>query len=403
MTVSEFLSIAKESQYNILEIYQKAPNETLIGLAIIVLIILVIFFLISRSMKVSSAVKLVDKIQDSQDYDDYNQKISALVDELPKRGVKVADVLNASKDHILFRTSKFLAAMPIGEKIDKYLEISSKYKQIADGSKKYNNQELTEFYECKSCELLDTNLSEEIAYYYENVHFTEDEIENVNKIVKYANSLENPETIIAPMIDTMNKFSYGYNIDLFKFIEKLDEENSKQIFENCSLKMEELFTSGEKEVSINILDYLLEKEENQKVYDYISSLKLTSYLQQLHDLYFNKKEDINLDLAFIANQTKIDSDYKSYLDKSLTNNWRDSEYIEFISQSPGVLEVLGHIEYRTLIQRMDNITVENENRKMVEEALAIAKRAESIALEAKSLNKKPIVVPASTPTINIEK
>merc|ERR1711879_49773 len=195
-------------------------------------------------MKVSSAVKLVDKIQDSQDYDDYNQKISALVDELPKRGVKVADVLNASKDHILFRTSKFLAAMPIGEKIDKYLEISSKYKQIADGSKKYNNQELTEFYECKSCELLDTNLSEEIAYYYENVHFTEDEIENVNKIVKYANSLENPETIIAPMIDTMNKFSYGYNIDLFKFIEKLDEENSKQIFENCSLKMEELFTSG---------------------------------------------------------------------------------------------------------------------------------------------------------------
>ena len=394
MTVTEFLSIAKESKYNILDIYKQAPNETLILVGVVLLIVLVVYFSIRRSMKISSAVKLVDKIQDSKSYDEYNQRITALVDELPKRGLKVADVLNASKDHILFRTSKLLANMSISDKIDKYLEVSQKYKELANASIKYKNQELTEFYDTKSKELLEVNLNEEIAYYYQDTYFTAEEVVNVNRIVQYANTQENPSLILTPMINTINQFSYGYNLELFKFIEALDEKESKQVYTNCNEKIEELLTSGESEVSINILDYLLEKEENQKVYDYISSLKITSYLQQLHDLYFNKKEDINLDLAFIANLTKIDSDYKNYLDVSLTSNWRDSEYIEFISKAPGVLEVLGHMEYRTLIERMDNISIENENKRMVEEALTIAKRAESIALEAKSLNKKPIITPS---------
>lgn len=395
MTVTEFLSIAKESKYNLLDIYKQAPNESLIILGVVLLIILIIYFMIRRSVKISSAVKLVDKIQDSKSYDEYNQRISELVEELPKRGIKVADVLNASKDHILFRTSKLLANLTISEKIDKYLEVSAKYKELASASVKYKNQELTEFYDTKSVELLEVNLEEEIAYYYQNTYYTEEEVQNVNRIVQYANTKENPSLILNPMIDTINQFSYGYNLELFKFIELLDEKDSKQVYENCNLKIEELLTNGESEVSINILDYLLEKEENEKVYTYISSLKLVSYLQQLHDLYFNKKEDINLDLAFIANPTKIDSDYKKYLDESLTSNWRDPEYIEFISKAPGVLDVLGHIEYRTLIERMDNISIEKENQRKVDEALAIAKRAESIALEAKSLNKKPIIVPSS--------
>lgn len=396
MTVTEFLSIAKESKYSLIDIYKQAPNETLITVGIIVFAILVIYFLIRRSMKISSAVKLVDKIQDSKSYDEYNQRITALVDELPKRGMKVADVLNASKDHILFRTSKLLSNMNISDKIDKYLEISSKYKQLANASLKYKNQELTEFYDTKSTELLDINLNEEIAYYYQDTYFTIEEVKNVNRIVQYANTQEDSSLILTPMINTINEFSYGYNLELFKFIEALDEKGSKQVYTNCSEKVDELLTSGESEVSINILDYLLEKAENQKVYDYISSLKITSYLQQLHDLYFDKKEDINLDLSFIANQGKIDSNYKIYLDKSLTSNWRNSEHIEFISNAPGVLEVLGHMEFRTLIERMDNISIENENKRMVEEALAIAKRAESIALEAQSLNKRPVIVPLTS-------
>lgn len=396
MTVTEFLLIAKESKYNLLDIYKQAPNETLITVGVIAFILLVVYFLIRRSSKISSAVKLVDKIQDSKSYDEYNQRITALVEELPKRGLKVADVLNASKDHILFRTSKLLAELNIADKIEKYLEVSSKYIQLANASKKYKNQELTEFYETKAEELLEVNLNEEIAYYYQNTYFTTDEVNNVNAIVQYANTQDDSSLILDPMIETINKFSYGYNMDLFKFVEALDEKESKQVYINCHEKVEELFTNGESEVSINILDYLLEKEENEKVYEYISTLKLVPYLQQLHDLYFNQKEDINLDLAFIANQTKIDADYKSYLNESLTSNWRDAEHIEFVSKAPGVLEVLGHLEYRTLIERIDNISIENENKRMVEEALTIAKRAESLALEAMSLNKKPIIVPTTS-------
>jgi hypothetical protein len=396
MTVTEFLSIAKESKYNLLDIYKQAPDETLITIGVIAFILLVVYFLIRRSSKISSAVKLVDKIQDSQSYDEYNQRITQLVEELPKRGLKVADVLNASKDHILFRTSKLLVDLNIADKIEKYLEVSSKYTQLANASKKYKNQELTEFYETKAEELLAVNLEEEIAYYYLNTYFTTDEVNNVNAIVVYANTKEDSSLILDPMIETINKFSYGYNMDLFKFVEALDEKESKQVYTNCKEKVEELLTSGESEVSINILDYLLEKEENKKVYNYISSLTLVPYLQQLHDLYFNKKEDINLDLAFIANETKIDADYKLYLNESLTSNWRDAEHIEFVSKAPGVLEVLGHLEYRTLIERIDNISIENENKRMVEEALSIAKRAESLALEAISLNKKPIIVPTTS-------
>jgi hypothetical protein len=133
---------------------------------------------------------------------------------------------------------------------------------------------------------------------------------------------------------------------------------------------------------------MLENDEKQKVYDYISTLTLTSYLQQLHDQLFDKKDDLDLDLAFISNLTQIDNQYKKYIDESLTNNWRDSEHIEYVSKAPGVLEVLGHLEFRTLIERIDNIAINEENKKKIDEALSIAKRAETIALEAKSLNKR---------------
>jgi len=396
MSISEFLSTIKESQFNIAQIYEKAPNETMILLAVIVVAIIIVYFIISNSIKASNTVKLVENILDSKTYDEIDKKLSILSEELPKRGVKVTDALNVVKEHLLFKTSKLLANMTIAKKIEKYQELSKRYSQIAQASKKQKNEDLVVFYEQKSKELVEVNLSEEIAYYLENVHFSEDEVENVNAIVKYANSLSNPKSIIDPMIETMNKFSYGYNIDLFRFIEKLTKEDSKQVFENANERMEELFNNGDKEISKIILDYLLEKNENQKVYDYISALNIKNYLQQLHDLYFNKKDDLNLNLAFIANPLKIDSDYKSYLDESLTSNWRDPSHIEFLSKSKGVLDVLGHMEFRTLIERIDNIKVETENRKMVEEALTIAKRAESIAIEAKSLNKRPVIMTQAT-------
>lgn len=388
MSVGEFITIVKESNYQLSEIFSKAPNESFVIIAIIFLILFLIYFFIQKEIKIKNALKLVDKIKDVKDFDEYNSQITKLVEELPKRGEKVALLLNELKESILLKTSKLLSSLTIEEKIDKYQEISQKYEKLAQGSKKYNNKDLTSFYESKSKELLSENLYEEIIYYIENTNLDENEVKNVNKIVTYANTTENPFLILDTFFKELNRYSFNYNLDLYKFIKKLDKDDSKQIYTYCNEKLESIFTSKEDEISILILEYMLENDEKQKVYDYISALTLTSYLQQLHDQLFDKKDDLNLDLAFISNPTQIDNQYKKYIDESLTNNWRDSEHIEYVSKAPGVLEVLGHLEFRTLIERIDNIAINEENKKKIDEALSIAKRAETIALEAKSLNKR---------------
>lgn len=394
MKINEFIQVIKESGFNIFEMYSKAANETLILLALIVLLFLISYFFINRKIKISNSLKMIESMSGSKSYEDIDKKLTILVDDLPKRDETVSNLLNSSKEHILFRTAKLIQNMTIERKIDIYKELSSKYLKLSLNSKKYNNTELTSFYEQKSKELLDINLTEEVKHYIQNCSFSSNEIQNVNAVIEYANSLKNPNDIIDDMINELNRLSYGYNLELFKFIEKLNEKDSKQILKYASEKQKEIFESGEYEISINILDYLLENNKKEKVYNYISSLKLDYYLQQLHNQYFNKKDDLNLDLAFISNPTKIESDYKKYLDESITSNWRDSSHIEYVSKSQGVIDVLGHTEFRSLIERVDNIKSETENKKMIEEALAIAKRAETIAIEAKSLNKRPIIIKA---------
>jgi len=392
MSLSEFLTIIKNSSFNILEIYQKAPNETLIILGVILVIVLVAYFYLNSLIKRKKILKVIETIKSSKSFDDFDKKIKILVDEVPKRGEEVANALNGSKEHILFRGSKLLSSLNINKKIDSYINLSKNFKQLSEGSKKYNNTELTQFFENKAEELLKKNLIIDIKYYCENADFNINELENINAIVSYANTLLDPNVVLDIMKKELDRFSFGHNCDLFKLIEVLDEKKSKQIFQYCQEKLKNIFENGEYEVSITILEYLLESNQNQKVYDYISTLKLPNYLQQLYNIFFDKKDDIKLDLAFIANPLQIENQYKKYIDESLTNNWKDKEYIEFVSKSKGVIDVLGHVEFRTLIERVDNIALNKENSKKIEEALTIAKRAESIALEAKSLNERSISI-----------
>jgi len=390
MSLPDFITIVKDSSFNISDIYQKAPNETLITLGIIVVLILIGYFFIDRSIKRKNALKLVETIQDLRSFDDFDKKIKLLVEELPRRGEEVATSLNSLKEHILFRAAKLIANLDINKKIDSYSSLSKSFENLAKGSKKYNNTELTKFFETKSKEVLEENLFLDIKYYCENTNYNTNELENINAIVSYANTLSNPEYILNIMKKELDRFSFGYNSDIYKLVESMEEEKSKQIYKYCKEKLDSIFEDGNFEVSINILEYLIESKQNEKVYNYISTLKLSNYLQQLYNLFFDKKDDIHLDLAFIANPLQIENEYKKYIDESLTNNWRDKEHIEFVSKSKGVIEVLGHMEFRTLIERVDNIALNEENTKKIEEALTIAKRAESIALEAKSLNKRPL-------------
>lgn len=100
---------------------------------------------------------------------------------------------------------------------------------------------------------------------------------------------------------------------------------------------------------------------------------------------FAKRNDIDLDLSFVANKTDIGADYKSHLDNKLTENWKDLSYIKYIIESDGVLETIGHIDYRNVLERIERLQTEEENNKAVAEALEMARKAHEIANEAKAI------------------
>lgn len=130
---------------------------------------------------------------------------------------------------------------------------------------------------------------------------------------------------------------------------------------------------------------MLANDEKENVYGYISKLENKTHLNFLYKTLFGKTDDIDLDLAFVANKTQIDADYKSHIDNRLTANWKDLGFIKYIIESDGILETIGHIDYRNVLERIEKLETEQENNKAVAEALATARRAEQIANEAKAL------------------
>lgn len=386
--VNAFFAIAKESNFDIAKIYAQDPNGVYAALLVVLVIVLVILFFIRRSIKISSAVKLVSNIQNSNDFDEYDSSLTKLASELPKRGPRLANSINAQKNDILQKELRLLKDFNIKDKINKYKQISAQYALIAQNSKKFKIDDLTSYYEEKSKTLLDENLNAEITEYSNNTNFNENDVEFVNSIVSYANSTNNPEALLNPLIEQINKFSYSYNLDLFKFTKALDKDNSVQVYKNCNEKLKEAISSEDKRVSDVILAYMLENDEKEEVYSYITNLKSATYLQDLYHNFFAKTEDIDVDLAFVANETKITSDYSNHIDCQITDNWRDLTYINHIINSPRVLETIGHISYRNVLERIERLEKDEETNKAITEALQIARRAETIANEAKEIARQ---------------
>jgi len=386
--LNAFISLAIESNFDIVKIYAQDPNGVYATCLVAILIVLIIVFFIRRSIKISSAVKLVSNIQNSNDFDDYDAKLSKLASELPKRGLKLANSINAQKNDILEKELNLLKDFNIKDKIYKYQQISSQYELIAKNSKKYKNNELTSYYEEKSKTLLDENLALEIDTYINNINFSEDDVDFVNSIVTYANTKTNSEVILNPLIKEINKFSYTHNLDLFKFIKALSKDESLQVYKNCTEQFDLVLNDGESRISNIILTHMLENDEKEAVYKYITNLKSSIYLQDIYHGFFAKTEDVDLDLAFVANETKITSDYSNHIDSVITNNWRDLTLINHIINSPRVLETIGHISYRNVLERIERLEKDEETNKAISEALEIARRAEFIANEAKEIARQ---------------
>lgn len=382
---SEFFSLVKESNFDLGIIYSQNPEGIYVVILTILVLLLIVAFFIRSAFKRSQLLKLVSKIQNSSTFDEFDEKLSTLNLELPKRGVEVANSLNLLKDDILNSQLLLLKDFSIKKKIKAYKQISNQYSLIAKSSKKYAIEELTKYYEDKSKSLLNDNLSKEIENYYKDISFNENDIKYINSIVLYANSLSNPKSILVPLQEEINRFSFTFNLNLFKFIKGLTKEESGEIFENCNNKIDELLQDSNTKISEIILDYMIENGEIQKVYDYISNLKNPIYLQSLYFYFFAKRDDIDLDLAFVKNDTQINQNYKDHLDNKITFNWKDLGFIKHILNAPRVLETIGHIDYRNVLERIEKLENEVDYNAKVAEILEIARNAETIAKEAKAI------------------
>jgi hypothetical protein len=383
--VTDFLTLVQESDYDISLIYSQDPNTIYVILLIMLALLFGVIFTLNNIIKTKELLNLISKIKDAKEINEHNEKLNKIVSELPKRGLKPATSLNSLKEEIFKNHLNLFKNKNIKEKIEYYKHLSNTYTSIIESMKKHKVKDGLNFYEKKSKAVLDENLFKELEDYYKNTYFKKEDAVFVDSIVSYANSTANSSDIINPLFIQINRFDFGFNLELFKFIRALDKDKSERIFLECNKKMDNLLSNEYGKVSEVILSYMLENGEKEKVYTYISSLKDSIHLQSLYYNLFAKKDDINLDLAFIKNETKINEKYKDYLDNQISLNWKDLIYVNHLIKSPNVVQTLGHVDYRTILERVEKLEKEAFDNQTIAQVLEIAKKAEKIAKEAKAI------------------
>lgn len=383
--VTDFIALVQKSDYDISLIYSQDPNTIYIILLIVLALLFGVVFTINNWLKTTELSKLISEIKDTKNLEEYDNKLDKIILELPKRGSKVASSLNSVKEDILKNHLKLLKDKDIKEKIKSFKKISNSYSLICEILKKYNLEELSKFYNFKSKTILENELFDEIEFFYKNSSFKKEDAIFVDEIISYANTTINPSDIINPLFIQINRFNFGFNLDLYKFIKALDKNKSEKIYSECNKKMNNLLNDENAKISEVILSYMLENNEKEKVYAYISNLKDSLHLQGLYYNLFAKKDDINLDLAFVKNKTKINGKYKEHLENQITFNWKDLSYINHIIKSPKVIDILGHTDCRVILERVEKLEKEASGNQTIAQVLEVAKRAEAIAKEAKAI------------------
>lgn len=383
--VTDFIALVQKSDYDISLIYSQDPNTIYIILLIVLALLFGVVFTINDWLKTTELSKLISEIKDTKNLEEYDNKLDKIILELPKRGSKVASSLNSVKEDILKNHLKLLKDKDIKEKIESFKKISNSYSLICEILKKYNLEELSKFYNFKSKTILENELFDEIEFFYKNSSFKKEDAIFVDEIISYANTTINPSDIINPLFIQINRFNFGFNLDLYKFIKALDKNKSEKIYSECNKKMNNLLNDENAKISEVILSYMLENNEKEKVYAYISNLKDSLHLQGLYYNLFAKKDDINLDLAFVKNETKINGKYKEHLENQITFNWKDLSYINYIIKSPKVINILGHTDCRVILERVEKLEKEASDNQTIAQVLEVAKRAEAIAKEAKAI------------------
>jgi hypothetical protein len=386
--IKEFFSIASQNNFDLASTYEQTPQGVYSVLAVIFVICIIAFYFIRKNVKINSAVKLSNNIVKEKSFESFDKNLEQLIKELPKRGEKLAVSLNENKELILSQELDLIKDFDISKKIECYVGISNKFKRLDSDSKKFNINELNTFFNEKSNSLLNENLLNEIKTYINSVSFNNDEVTHVKSILAYANKSSQKIEILELLKKEISRFSFFYNIQVNIFAKQITKDDSKEIFDFLDSKLKDMFKNEQSKISAKVLNYYMQNDDKALVYSYLKSLKDATHLQQLYFELFGKADDIDLDLAFVANETKINEDYKNYLDNKFTFNWSDLKLVHHILNAPRVLETIGHIHYRNVLERIEKLENQKDNNKAISEALEIARRAEFIANEAKQIANK---------------
>lgn len=386
--IMDFFTFVKDSNYDVAIIYAQEPMMVQI-IGGVLFVILILIFMVNRSLKRYGKLKILANMDNSKNsFDEYQSYMNKVVKILPSANDEFMKIFETNKDSYYTTQLAKLEDFEIDEKIAKYQEMSQTYRLLGNATSK--NQELSAYYETIANDLLDGKLYSEITFYIEDLNFSEETIPHIEAIVAYANILEESESILDQLTNKLQNVDFGANLDIFLFVRSLDSEKLVQIYEYCITKQDELFEDENIKISSDILDYLLENDEKDKVYNYIKTLTLATYLQELNYKYFNQNDNLEFDLIFMANPTEINSKYKEYLESKLTDNWRDDDFIESLIKSENIANIIGHETARLTIERVDSLRKEYDEKEILDEALQTAQDAKAIALEAKELASKNI-------------
>lgn len=99
--ISNFFSLLKEAKYDLGLVYSQDPNSVYSMLLLVAFLAVIIGFFAINAIKKAQLLKVVSKIEKSSNFSEFEENLTKIATELPKRGVEVANYLNSLKNDIL--------------------------------------------------------------------------------------------------------------------------------------------------------------------------------------------------------------------------------------------------------------------------------------------------------------
>jgi hypothetical protein len=385
--LQHYFRLAQELNFDFIKLYEQEPLMTQIFGGTLLFVLLIIFMLINNSIKKSAAQKALQKLSDDENiesFDDYQRYLLKIKKVLKSAKADFVEALKENKERYYKEQLALAKNLPIIERLEKLETMAKLYKELAASTR---DGELREFYEQKALELEQEERIVEVKEFIATYEFSPENIEILEDIVAYAQKQEDPQEILSVIKERLEGVDFGSNLEIFTFVRELKEEKLGEIYEYCQEQQAALFEDGKRVVAAEVLEYLRDNGEKERMLSYIKTLTIPTHLQELYYRYFNQGDEA-VDFAFIANPLEITQQYAKYVEHKITAAWRESERLEELLQKENIHNVIGDDRVRNVIERIDALRKNVDEEALLKEALAIANEAKIAALEAKEMVAK---------------